>query len=150
MGSFFGGPHTSVFGPNFDLSSDFRIIFSKCGRGEHPFGFPKLDGPRTPVLARFSDRYTPYAKFLRLLAIFIWPQIFPKTKPPQGRSGILIWPIYLYKADRLIIILSHYNYIIFFYKNQIPDRFSLSRSVGIVFFNIIPKKLSFVKGRTCI
>ena len=52
----FGVPQTGVPGKNFDLSSDFRIIFSKCGRGEHPFGFPKLDGPRTPVLARISDR----------------------------------------------------------------------------------------------
>ena len=111
---FFSLPHTSVPGKNFDLSRGFNIFLRKCGRGEHPFGFPKPNGPRTPVLARFSDRYTPYAKFLLLLATSIWPQIFPKTKPPQGRSGIRIWPIYLYKADRLIIILSHYNYNIFF------------------------------------
>ena len=136
MRGFLRGPYTSASGPNFDLSSDFKYFFAKCGRGEHPFGFPKLNGPRTPVLARFSDRYTPYANFLLLLATSIWPQFFPKTKPPQGRSGIRIWPIYLHKADRLIIILSHYNYNIFFYKNQ-PDR-------EIQFFLILYQKNSYL------
>ena len=103
-----------------------------------------FNGPRTAVLARFSDRYTPYGIFSLNLATLIWPQ-FSRKATPQGRSGIRICPIYLYKADRLIIILSHYNYNIFFYKNQ-PDRFSFSRSVKMVFIFIIPKKFSFVKA----
>ena len=140
----FGVPQTGVPGTNFDLSSDFSIFSPKCGQGEHPFGFPKLNGPRTAVLARFSDRIPPYGIFLLLLATLIWPQ-FSRKATPQGRSGILICPIYLYKADRFIIILSHYNYNIFFYKNQ-PDRFSFSRSVKMAIIFIIPKKFYFVKA----
>ena len=77
----------------------------------------QMNGPPRAGADRFSDRHTPYGIF------FYWK-----------RSGI--WPKISRKADRLIIILSHYNYNIFFYKNQ-PDRSSFSRSVKMPFSFII-------------
>ena len=53
---FFGVPHTNVSGTFFDLSSDFSIFLANCGRLEHPFGFPKLNGPPRDEAARLSDR----------------------------------------------------------------------------------------------
>lgn len=38
---------------------------------------PRIVGPRTKAKARFSDRYTPYANFSRLLATFHMRLIFP-------------------------------------------------------------------------
>ena len=58
-----------------------------------------MNGPPTGGQDRVSDRYTPYGIFFNLKRPTIWPKISRK-------------------ADRLIIILSHYNYNIFFYKNQ--------------------------------
>ena len=71
---------------NLDLSSDFNIFLRKCGRLAQTFGFPKLIGPARDDPARISDRYTPYANFLRLLATSHMHLIFPKTRPPEGRS----------------------------------------------------------------
>ena len=82
-GHFFGGPHTGVIGPNFGLSSDFSIFSAKCGDPNKRSNFPEFNGPGWDVPARISDRYTPYAKFLLLLAPLIWPQIFPKTNTPR-------------------------------------------------------------------
>ena len=41
---FFDLPQTDVPGRNSDLSRGFNIFLRKCGRGEHPFGFPNSTG----------------------------------------------------------------------------------------------------------
>ena len=53
---FLSVPHTNVFSTFSGLSSVFNIFLVKCGRLEHPFGFPKLNGPPRDEAARFSDR----------------------------------------------------------------------------------------------
>ena len=46
-----------------------------------------FNGPWTDVRARISARLTPYGIFLLLLATFIWPSVFPKTRRPAGPIG---------------------------------------------------------------
>ena len=66
---------------------------------------------------------TPICDFFATSSDFSYAPHFPVKLGPDRAP---IWPIYLCKADRLIIILFHYNYNIFFYKNQKigaqPDR----------------------------
>ena len=64
----------------------FEKTLDKCARVW--YNNSRKSGPWTEARYRISDRYTPYAKFFRLLAIFISPQIFPKT---GGRSVHNIW-----------------------------------------------------------
>ena len=42
----FGVPQTGVPGPNFDLSSDFKYFFAKCGDPNKRSDFPESAGPR--------------------------------------------------------------------------------------------------------
>ena len=92
-----------------------------------PYGPVSRVGPAAAAKDRVSDRHVPYGKFLLLLATPIWPLKFPKVRPGYPGRVCRIWPIIMYKAGRLIIILSHYNYIIFFYKSQVSALYSQER-----------------------
>ena len=72
-----------------------------------------LKGPGWDVPDRVRQTWTYMAFFSIESDRPICSAKFPKSP---------IWPICVCKADRLIIILFHYNYNIFFYKSQIPDR----------------------------
>lgn len=131
----------TVFTPQPRIKS---LAFSACRRltSRHEFRFvkwfqhfstkmrptrsnvriPEFNGPARDDPARISDRYTPYANFSVLLALFIWPQIFPKTRPGRRPTGNPHIRVKLNEKDRSpqrgptgpIIILFHYNYNIFF------------------------------------
>lgn len=150
-GFWLGGPIMAVPGPFFHFVKCFLNFFRKilvsssCGHFPEivfssatplgaagpthatPYGPASMVGPSATAKDRVSDRYTPYGKFLLLLATPIWPRIFPKVRPGYPGRVYRIWPIIMYKAGRLIIILSHYNYIIFFYKSQVSALYSQER-----------------------
>lgn len=56
----------------------------------------------------------PICKFFATSSDLSYAFIFPVKWPPTGGRPVRICPIYLYKTGRLIIILFHYNYNIFF------------------------------------
>ena len=134
-GAFFGGPTMAVPGPKFHKVKSFQHFFRKISLSSPQRHFPEtvhpsetlplargdresahnpicasnqMNGPPRAGADRFSDRHTPYGIFFNL-----------------KRSGI--WPKISRKADRLIIILSHYIISYFFIKinpigPRLPDR----------------------------
>lgn len=117
--SIFAFPNICSVSRNYVNRSFVRTPFLRSGRLEQPHMRLQTNeraaqgwgGPS-------SDRLTPYGKFF----YWKWSHICPDKIPKSP-----IWPISMCKADRLIIILSHYNYNIFFNKSQatgarLPDR----------------------------
>ena len=117
--SIFAFPNICSVSRNYVNRSFVRTPFLRSGHRRRPY--MAIDPIERAAKGRggpSSDRLTPYGKFF----YWKWSRICPDKIPKSP-----IWPISVYKADRLIIILSHYNYNIFFNKSQatgarLPDR----------------------------